>query len=43
MSSEDFAILVDEMARVRLKYEELQSELATGPAAAGGSPKRRDE
>ena len=31
MSSEDFATLVDEMARFRLKYEELEKQVAQSP------------
>ena len=31
MSSDDFANLVDEMARFRLKYEDLEAELARRP------------
>jgi hypothetical protein len=38
MSSDDFAELVDEMARFRLKYEDLEAELARHPVAGAEAP-----
>jgi hypothetical protein len=40
MSPEEFAKLVDEMARFRQKHEEKEAELARRPAAGGMPPKR---
>lgn len=41
MSGEDFAKLVDEMARFRLKYDDLEAELAKKRQGSGAATKRR--